>query len=248
MNLTEFEAYLEARIPSALRCHWDNDGRMLLPEPNRQIKRVIVALDATQAVIDRAVEAGADLILTHHPYIFRPLRSIDQASQIALIRAGVAVYSFHTRLDAMEGGVNDRLAQVLGIRDCVPFGEDNMGRVGYLDDALTADAFARMLKDRLGSQSVTVYDAKRPIRRVALLGGAGKDLIADAIKVGADAFVTGEAGYNALLDAEGSGMSIFCAGHYETEFPICDTLARFAREANPNAEVEIMDVRVLKEL
>lgn len=239
MKILELERVLEARIGAVPYFDWDNDGRMLLPDPEREVKRVLVALDATAAVMDRAIAIGADLILTHHPLIFQPLRRIDDLRLLRLVKEGIAVYSYHTRLDAVQGGVNDCLAEALGLLDPYPFGEDGMGRVGDLPEETSVCVFAERIKDCLGSPSITVLDSGNTILRVAVLGGAGKDHISAAAESGADAFVTGEAGYNALLDAEGGEMSIFCAGHYHTEQPVCKRLAAWVSEAVPGSEVEV---------
>lgn len=248
MTAQEWKQYFEERIPAALSMDWDNDGAMLLPDPDREIERVLIALDVTPEVIVRAIEGGFDLILTHHPYIFRPLRRIESKGMVSLLRAGIAVFSYHTRLDALIGGVNDALAARLGLSDITSFGEGDMGRIGMLDCAYAPREFAAYLRERLGASRISAVIGTKPIRRVALLGGAGKDFIPDAISAYADAFVTGEAGYNALTDLAGGEMSVYLAGHYHTEQPVCTALADMIGAESPNTRVEVMDSLVIEEL
>lgn len=238
MNILAFERYMDSRIPPSLSCEWDNDGRMLLADPMRTLHRVLIALDATEAVVKTAISGSYDLILTHHPLVFRALRCVDDPRLLALIRAGISVYSYHTRLDCMHGGVNDALAECIGISDVEPFGEDGMGRIGNLSAPLSSDDFAEMLKNKLSAPRITSFAHEQVISRVAVVGGAGKDFLSDAIRSGAEAFVTGEVGYNALLEAE-NRIGVFCAGHYYTEQPVCQVLARLTAEAIPDAQITI---------
>lgn len=238
MNILAFERYLDSRISPSLSCEWDNDGRMLLSDPMRTLHRVLIALDVTESVAQTAISGNYDLILTHHPLIFHALRCVDDPRLLALIRAGVSVYSYHTRLDSMTGGVNDALAERIGISNTEPFGEGGMGRIGNLSQPVSPFDFAEMLKNKLSSPRITSFAQAKKICRVAVVGGAGKDFLSDAIKSGADAFVTGEIGYNALLEAE-NRISVFCAGHYYTEQPVCEVLAKLTAEAIPDADITI---------
>ena len=182
MTVRELYAFFNEKIPTSLSCTWDNDGMMCCPDPDAPVSRVLVALDVTQEVVKCAIDGGYDLILSHHPLIFSPLRALNHDDPIAkkliaLIRGGVAVFSFHTRLDAVEGGVNDLLAARLGLCNVTPFGADGeaIGRIGELPQSVTLTAFAEAVKQATGAPFVTVSDATRPVRRVAVLGGSGSD-------------------------------------------------------------------------
>lgn len=246
MTVRELYHQLNDRIPCTLSCEWDNDGAMCLPEPDREVHRVLIALDITEAVVDRAVAEGYDVIVSHHPLLFRGVKHMtteDAVSRrtIKLCRAGIAALSFHTRLDALGGGVNDVLADILSLHDIAPFGDEGIGRVGTLDAPMSAEALAALVADRLGPPAVTLADAGRPVSRVAVLGGSGGDDVPAALATGADAYVTGEAPHHWLVDAPEMGLSLIVAGHHHTEAPVCAMLAEMIRAWLPSALITICD-------
>lgn len=251
MTVRELYRWMNEKISAALSCEWDNDGLLCCPDGEREVRRVLVALDVTDAVVTRAIEGGFDLILTHHPMIFKGLKAVNDESPAAakvirLIRAGISVMSFHTRLDALEGGVNDCLAARLELLEVAPFGGEGLGRMGRLSAPMSAEAFARFLKEKLNAPSVVYADAGQPVSRVALLGGAGEDEIGEAMAEGADSYVTGEAKYHILTDAPEEGINLFAAGHYYTEFPVCEALCRMIQAIDPLLSCEIVDSTVLR--
>ncbi len=236
MTVKQLYEYLDKKIPSELSCEWDNDGLMCCPAPERKVARVLVALDATAEIVDRAIEGGYDLIVTHHPFIFKGLKSINTEDFIArkvikLIGANVSVMSFHTRLDAVEGGVNDRLVQLLGLTDVEPFAE-GIGRVGTLPRSLTAEQLAKEVKECLGADGVFLADAGLAPTRVAVLGGGGDGDIAEAMAQGADTYISGDFGYHSKTDAPDMGINLIEAGHFQTEHPVCRVLCRMINEAD----------------
>ena len=144
MTVEEIYIKLCERIPEELREPWDNDGLMCASDSSVEVKRALVTLDVTENIVDYAVAHDIDLILSHHPLIFKPLKSLTEDSHISrkvikLIKNDVAVISLHTRADKVEGGVNDQLCEILGIKDTVPFGEGFIGRIGMLDEELTME-------------------------------------------------------------------------------------------------------------
>ena len=244
MKIQEFYQFLEMRIPSSLSCEWDNDGLMCCADTNREVKRVLIALDITAAVVEEAIAGGYDVILSHHPLIFHPLRAVAPTDGVAkkvirLLQAGVTAMSFHTRLDAVEGGVNDALATALGLCDVIPFGEggEAIGRIGTLSESMTLDEFAARVKRVTGAPSVQLADAGRSVRRVALLGGGGSGDVMAAYAAGADTYLTGELKHNQLTDAPELGMNLIDAGHFYTEDHICIRLRELALEADPTLTV-----------
>lgn len=246
MTVSELYRKLDERIPPSLSCEWDNDGVMCLPEPDRTVKRILVSLDITEAVVDRAIEGGYDAIVSHHPLLFHAVKHMtatDPVSRnaIKLCRAGVAAFSFHTRLDALAGGVNDVLADLLTVKDALPFGDEGIGRVGELAEEMSPEAFAALVAERLHAPAVTLADADKPIRRVAVLGGAGGDDLFAAFAAGADAYVTGEASHHHLLDAPAMGMTLIVAGHHHTEQPVCAMLGAMLQELLPEAHLDVID-------
>lgn len=222
MTVRELYAALAARYPAALSAEWDNDGLMCAPDPDREISLVLCALDVTEATIDEAVKIGADVILSHHPLIFRPLGAITPDEAVArrvlrLIGAGISVISFHTRADAAVGGVNDLLCDALGIAARSPFGEGDIGRIGSIAEAMPASAFAAQVKAALGAPFVLVGDAGRPVLRVAVIGGSGKSEISAAIAAGADTLLSGRLSYETVNEAREMGINLLEAGHFYTE-------------------------------
>ena len=243
MNVTELYKYFDKIIPRELSEDWDNDGRMLVSS-DKQIKNVLVALDVTPEVAEVAVKGGYDLIFTHHPLIFKPLKGIVDPMLVSLIQAEVSVFSFHTRLDTVEGGVNDCLASALGLNNVEPFCE--MGRVGDVEE-IAFDEFILKVKEALGCDKVSFVKGGEKVKRVALLGGGGKDFWADAAKV-ADVYITGEMSYNTMLDAHKAGFSVIEAGHFHTEFPVCDRIYDMLLEADTGLNVDIMKFYPVKSL
>ena len=172
MTCAELYAFLNEKIPASLSCSWDNDGLLCCSEPDREVRRVLVALDITGAVIDEAISGSYDAIVSHHPLIFSPLRSLNHNDPVAkkvmrLVREGIAAMSFHTRLDAAPGGVNDTLASAIGLREIMPFGQDGeeIGRIGYLEKPMPLAEFAWLVKKIIGAEGVQTVDAGRAVHR-----------------------------------------------------------------------------------
>lgn len=246
MTVRELYKILNEAIPRELSCPWDNDGLMCCPDGARAVSRVLIALDVTDAVVRRATDRGYDLIVSHHPLIFKGLKAVNDDSCVAtkaieLIRGGVSVMSFHTRLDALDGGVNDVLAERLGIVEAEPFGEEGIGRIGRLAEPTDARSFAKHVKQMLGAPTVTFADAGRPVCRVAVLGGGGSDDVAAAQAAGADTYVTGELKYHQLVDAPEEGINLIEAGHFYTENPICEKLRAMLLAIDPTLTVDLYD-------
>lgn len=235
MKVTELYKYFDGIIPRELSEDWDNDGNMLLA-CDKEVKSVLVALDVTPEVAEVAIEGGYDLIVTHHPLIFKPLKGLTDPLLVSLVKAEVSVFSFHTRLDTVEGGVNDCLAAAVGLSDVEPFCE--MGRVGIIDE-MPFEEFLTKIKEALSCDRINYVKGKNTVKRVALLGGGGKDFWADAAKA-ADVYITGEMSYNTMLDAHKAGFSVIEAGHFHTEFPVCERICDLLLEADDGLQVDIM--------
>ena len=243
MTVREFYRALCAIVPRELGCDWDVDGLNVCPDPDREVKRVLVALDATNEVVNQAVAEGYDLIFTHHPMLFGGLKNVladdyDGAKVIALCRAGVSAVSFHTRIDAAEGGVNDILAGLVGLEEVEVAGEERIMRVGTLAEPVSAAAFAARVKDALGAPAVLCADAGREVRRVAVVGGSGKSEVALAIASGADTFLTGELKYSQYCDTD--KLNLLVAGHFYTEQPICARLCEIVKEISPDVQTDVV--------
>ena len=246
MTVKELLNRLNERIPRELSCPWDNDGLMCCPDSAREVGRVLITLDVTAGAVARATEGGFDLIVSHHPLIFKGLKSVCDGHSIGnktitLLREGISVMSFHTRLDAVTGGVNDVLAAALGVADPVPFGEEGIGRIGALPSPMCAEDFARRVKAVLRAPYVNLSDAGLPVCRVAVLGGGGSDDVEAARSAGADTYVSGELKYHQLCDAPEEGMNLIEAGHFYTENPVLPRIREILLEIDPALVCELYD-------
>ena len=251
MTVAEIYRELDKRIPRELSCDWDNDGLMCCPEAGREVKRALVALDVTGEVADTAIDGNYDIIVSHHPFIFKGLKNICDENYISgkairLICKGISVTSFHTRLDALDGGVNDVLAGRLGLSEVEAFGEEGIGRIGVIREAVSACELAETVKKALGAQGVLVSDAGLPCRRVAVLGGEGGDDIFAAMAAGADTFVSGRLGYHSMVDAPDMGINLIEAGHFYTEDPVCSALRELLLCIDGSIECDIFHSSKIK--
>lgn len=256
MKVRELYCELEKRIPASLSCEWDNDGLMCCPDGNKIVKKVLIALDVTGKTVDYAIENKYDLIISHHPLIYRGIKALDgegyvSAKLLKLVSAGVSVMSFHTRLDAVEGGVNDKLAALLSLKNTEALFEDGipLGRVGDLDEKMSVEDFAKKVKEILGAPFVLLSDANREVQRVAVVGGNGGDLIGTAKKAGADTFVSGRIDYHSMTDApdyNSSAINLIEAGHFYTEDPVCEVLKNFVAEIDPDIECDLYYSNIIK--
>ncbi len=236
---------LRDKIPAHMACDWDNDGIMCLPDPDRTVQKALIVLDITDDAVEHAVKSGCDIVISHHPLIFKGIKHLtpdDIISRrlIKLCRHGITALSFHTALDAMDG-VNDRLAASLGLTNITPFGSEAypVGRMGTLPAPMGAEAFAAHVAKALGCTAVTVGNPAVPACRVAVIGGSGEDDIPAAIAAGADTMVTGEVGYHEMLDAAAVGFDVITAGHFFTEQSTLAMLQELLHEIDPTVQTDM---------
>lgn len=226
---------LEQIAPPELACSWDNVG--LLVDAGRPVTSIITALDITADVVRDAAESGCELIVSHHPVIFDPLRRVTAEDVPAmLLQNGISAICMHTNLDAAPGGVNDTLADLLGMQreGRRNFAED-CGRIGPVE-ATTVQQLARYCADTLHS-GVRYVDCDRPVTCLAEVSGAGGSYLQEAIDVGADCLVTGEAAHHIALLARQKGVGLVVAGHWGTEHGIADVLAAHIASSFPQLTV-----------
>ena len=238
----EIEAALYELAPRALAADWDNVG-LLVGRPDREVCKILVALDITESVADEAERMGADLIVAHHPVIFHPAKSVtdrDPAGRLLLrlVEAGLSAVCMHTNLDAARGGVNDALAAALGLEDAAPVSEGGIERIGTLPAALLLPEFLARVKAALSPNGMRYADGGRPVRKVAVGGGACGDFLWEAAALGCDAFVTADLKYNHFLDAQALGLTVIDAGHFPTEDVVCSVLVRYLGERFPGLAVK----------
>ena len=220
---------LEELMPSNLAEDWDNVG-LMVGRKGKTVKRILLALDLTKEVVEQAIAQKIDMIITHHPAIFKKLKRVvdndwQQDLLLTLMENGIAVYSAHTNLDCVSTGVNDVLAKLLKLDDADILDDSNgLGRIGCVEKMTLTD-YAQFVKTALKADYVIVGDAGKQVHKVAVCGGAGSDLIDLALAKGADTLVTGDVKYHSAQQAVFSGLNIIDAGHQPTELPVLDKLA-----------------------
>ena len=240
MNVQTIYDFLNTYCPYDLAMDWDNPG-LNVGRREREVSRVLLAMDITDRVIDRAIEQGCELIITHHPLIFDPLRQVNGDSPTAhyvlrLAENGIAHIACHTNLDAAEGGVNTLLAAACGMENAPLFG--GIGRIADCETTLTA--LIANLKERLPAATCLGVKAHEAIHRIAVVGGSGGSMLEEAMEAGCDTFVTGEAKHNHALLAADCNINLLMLGHYETEYIALPPLAEALKAAYPALQVELM--------
>ena len=241
-TVRDIEQYLYAWAPRELAESWDNVG-LLVGDPEAEVRRVLVALDVTPQVVAEAIEKGCQLIAAHHPVMncawnqVQTVRTDDRQGRVLteLIRHGIAAICMHTTLDAAAGGVNEVLAQKLGLSDLKMLTEEKIGRIGTLKCEIPLVEFTHSVIELLGCNGLRYVDAGRPVHRVAVGGGACGCYIPQAIAAGCDTFVTSDLKYNDFLDTE--GLNLIDAGHFPTENVVCPALRDRLAEAFPAVDV-----------
>lgn len=224
----------------------DNVGH-LIGEPSRSVQRVLVALDITPEVVQEAVEGKFDLIVSHHPIMnctWSPVQTIrDDNIQgkmfIDLVRDGISAICMHTNLDAAVGGVNDVLAEQLGLKNVVLVeGGEGVVRAGELAEENSLQSFLQTVKDSLAPNGIRYTDGGKPVRKVAVGGGACGEFFRCAAAHGCDTFVTSDVKYNQFLDARDIGLNLIDAGHFPTEDPVCEAVVEFLANRFPQLTIQ----------
>jgi dinuclear metal center YbgI/SA1388 family protein len=239
---------LEELAPPELAERWDNCGLQVGPAGGK-VAKILLSLDVTLPVAEEAVEIGAELIVSHHPLIFTPLQRIDGATALGrllyyLIANRIAVFSIHTSLDSARGGVNDALADIIGVRNAVPLKQlaegAGIGRIGELSNPESGTALAARLKSALGLREIRVSgDIGGGVSRVALCSGSGGDLLGAALERKADIFVTGEIRHHAAVSALGDGLPVLELGHWKSERIVLPPVREFLQRRFAGIDVDI---------
>ena len=219
---------LEQFAPLPLQESWDNAG-LQIGLTEAEVSGALLCLDVTERVVDEAVRRGCNLVVSHHPLLFRGLKQVSDATDVQrtvwkAIREGVCVVSMHTNMDNARGGVNWKIAEKLGLTDVRFFAEKTVqgieggsGVVGMLPQPMAAEAFISQVKQTFGVACAQCNELlQRPIQRVALCGGAGDFLLDEAVALKADAFITGEMHYHQYFGYE-QRLQICVIGHYQSE-------------------------------
>ena len=220
MTVQDIFNFIDGLAPYETQDSFDNSG-LLVGDPAWEVRGIHVAMDVTSSVLDEAIAKGANLIVTHHPMMFAARKRLVETDSEAkllcrMIRHEIALIAAHTNLDQAPGGINDVLARVIGLQEIT--GEGHV-RIGTLPAPMTAEDFARQAGEALGAVVRLMGRPDRIIRRVAVTSGAGSESVRDALALGAEAFLTGEAKHHHALEAVESGMVVLEAGHHATEEP-----------------------------
>lgn len=232
---------LEKCAPSQLAESWDNPG-LQVGSLSQEIKKIFMALDPTPGVLRNAVERRAQLLLTHHPLIFKPCAYIDinafPGNVVAeAVRNHVSLVAAHTNLDRAQGGINDILAELFGLRDVevledMPGGPHvGLGRVGNLARPIMLSALIGQVKEKIGIDNIKLTTCEdMEIRRIAIVGGSGSEMAAAAVKKGADILITGDIRHHQALAAHSLGLILMDAGHYNSEKAAFNIFAEYFKK------------------
>ena len=254
MKCYEIIDKLEALSPTEFAEEWDNIG-LLAGRRDKEVRTVYIALDATDAVIGEAVRLGADLLLTHHPLIFKKMSRVNTDDFIGrrvceLIRNDISYYAMHTNFDAM--GMADAAADELSLKDRrvldVTYEDDiskeGCGRVGELKDSMRVEALAGLVKEKFHVPNVRVFgDLDSPVRTVAVMPGSGGGFIQDALAASADAMITGDVGHHEGIDAVAQGLAVIDAGHYGIEKLFISYMEEFMKRELPGVQIYKAEIR-----
>jgi len=237
--------FIETLAPAEKKLEWDNVG-LNCGSRTAPVRRILVALDPFEHVCREAACWDADLLVTHHPLIFRPLSAVTDDAAITrglmtLIRSDISHICAHTNLDCAAGGVNDVLAGTLQLQNVtVPDGFDGLLRCGDVPEQ-PLEAFLEFVKASLGCEGLRYCDGGKSVRKVAVGGGACADGLHDALRAGCDTFVTSDIKYNQFWDAKELGLNLIDAGHFYTENPVVAVVAQKLAEQFPCVTVKIAE-------
>ena len=246
--------YLEQKYPLSYAEEWDNVG-LLVGSREKEVHKVFLALDLTEELLEEAASFGADLILTHHPMIFRGMKRITADSSVGrkvleLIRRDISCYAMHTNYDvrAFAGDSGDRIRlknqTVLSVTAGDGETAEGFGCVGDLEEEMTLRRYALRVKEWYGLSDVKIYgNPDTVIRRAAICTGAGKSFLEQARRAGADVYVTGDIDHHTGIDAVADGICVIDAGHYGTEAVFGEEMEKVLRHAFPKLEIRRERVR-----
>lgn len=241
--------YFTALVPPEMKMDFDNVG-LLVGTNETDVKKAVVALDITEDVIDEAIRENAQIILSHHPMFFE-LKKVNDDSLIGgkivkMLQNGISGFCQHTNLDSVQGGVNDSLAQRLGVHiegwlegphltsDGREYG---MGRFGHLSLPVEFTNYLATVKTSLGAAGLRYHFAGKPVYKVALCGGSGGNFVEDAVRLGCDTLVTADVKYDRFLAAKELGLNLIDAGHFCTENVVVPVIAEMLKKGFPEIDV-----------
>ena len=248
MLCSEVINVIERKYPGRYALGWDNTG-LLAGRDDKQVTCIYIALDAEDETVREAVRCHADMLITHHPLIFSPLKSVTDGDFISrrileLIQSDISYYAMHTNYDVLGmAGLAERIlglgdARVLDVTGEIDGREEGIGRIGMLEGSMTLKECCRYVKKCLALDTVKVFgDLDREVQCLAVSPGSGKSAVAPAVKKGADVLVTGDIGHHDGLDAWEQGLAVIDAGHYGTEYIFIEDMKQFLETKLDGVEV-----------
>ena len=254
MKVKELTGWLDGRYPSSAAEHWDNVG-LLVGDDEEEVSHVFLALDLTESTLVQAIDAGADMIITHHPMIFEGQKKINNHTFtgrriLSLIKHNIQYYAMHTNYDIL--GMADLSAdylrltdrEVLSVTAETQEGQDGFGRVGELPRKMSLKECGEFVKNALSLNDVKIYgDPDTMVEKAAICTGSGKSMISDVLAKGADVYVTGDIDHHTGIDAVASGLPIIDAGHYGTEYIFMKAMRKILEEKYPSLQITCAKVK-----
>lgn len=241
---------LNRQSPAEYALDWDNVG-LLVGRKDKEVKKLLLAVDATAAVCQYAIDNGVDMIVTHHPMIFSKLRKINDDTVLgqkilALIEAGICCFAMHTNFDTI-GGMAKVAARMMKLKNAQVLDEttagEGIGQIGLLDHAMTVQELATLVKETFELPNVMVFgDVNREVEKIAICPGSGKSVIDVSAEKGAECLVTGDIGHHEGLDAVEMGVSIIDASHYGIEKIFLQFMYDYLKDFCTDVEIVIADV------
>lgn len=251
MNVGEILNYINEIAPLKYAETWDNVG-LMVGSRKSEVNKIMLCMDVTARVIEESIDKGANLIVSHHPFLFSKLKSVDfdtmTGQQISkLIKNDINVISAHTNLDVAVGGVNDTLAEAIGLIGCeklkpyIPEGFEvdmGLGKVGFLPNELAFNEFIDLIKKNLKIQSLRAIGVyPETVKKVATFCGSFDGDLGSVIRHNVDVLITGDIKYHTALDAREMGLCILDVGHYASEHLIVNKLKEIFEKTFNNIEI-----------
>lgn len=250
MKCSEICALLEQEYSSEYACEWDNVG-LLAGRTDKEVKKILLALDATDETVRMAVEQEADMLITHHPMIFAPIRRVTDEDMVGrrlirLIQKDISYYAMHTNYDTR--GMADLAAAMLGLSECTVLEEikdgEGIGRVGLLPHRMTLEDCAYLVKKVYDLPDVRIFGAPdTPVYSAAVCPGAGKGTMKEALRFGCDVYITGDIDHHTGIDAVDQGLCIIDAGHYGIEHIFMNDVRNYLEKVLTGVHMDCVPIR-----
>ena len=250
MKCSEVIEILGKLAPESCACDWDNPG-LLAGRSDKEVKKIYIALDATDQVVDAAIKAGADMLLTHHPLIFKAIKKVNDQNFITrrlvkLIQADISYYAMHTNYDTR--GMADLTARLLNLQECTVLEEvkdgEGIGRVGVLPEKMTLRECAELVKRAYDIPNVKIFgDLDKEVYSAALCPGAGKSTLKNVLQFGCDVYITGDIDHHTGIDAVDQGLCIIDAGHYGIEHVFTEDVKAYLEKVLTGVHMDCVPVK-----